>query len=50
MHLENTPHFGPPTPRNLAVALADEVGELLAEIQWLADNDIISELEAGGAH
>jgi dCTP diphosphatase len=37
------------TPRNLAMALAGEVGELLAEIQWLNDDDIISELETGGA-
>lgn len=28
------------TPRNLAMALAGEVGELLAELQWLRDDEI----------
>ena len=28
------------TPKNLAMALAGEVGELLAELQWLTDDQI----------
>ena len=28
------------TPRNLAMAMAAEVGELLAEMQWLSDAEI----------
>ena len=28
------------TPKNLAMALGGEVGELLAELQWLADGDL----------
>src|SRR5688500_232404 len=28
------------TPRNLAMALAGEVGELLAELQWRSDDDV----------
>jgi NTP pyrophosphatase (non-canonical NTP hydrolase) len=28
------------TPRNLAMALAGEVGELLAEMQWLTDEQV----------
>jgi NTP pyrophosphatase (non-canonical NTP hydrolase) len=32
------------TPKNLAMALAAEVGELLAEFQWLSDAQIRSHL------
>lgn len=32
------------TPRNLAMALAGEVGELLAELQWLTDEDVLAAL------
>ena len=35
------------TPKNLAMALAGEVGELLAELQWLQDEDVREQL--GGA-
>jgi hypothetical protein len=38
------------TPKNLAMALAGEVGELLAEFQWLTPEqsaEIMSDLEAG---
>ena len=28
------------TPKNLAMALAGEAGELLAELQWLSDHEI----------
>jgi dCTP diphosphatase len=33
------------TPRNLAMALAGEVGELLAELQWLRDDQISDGLD-----
>jgi len=29
------------TPRNLAMAMAGEVGELLAEMQWLTDQQVL---------
>ncbi|GAA2216642.1 nucleotide pyrophosphohydrolase [Micromonospora olivasterospora] len=38
------------TPKNLAMALAGEVGELLAEFQWLTPEQsaqVMSDLEAG---
>jgi dCTP diphosphatase len=31
-------------PKNLAMALAGEVGELLAEMQWLTDNQVHEKL------
>lgn len=40
------------TPKNLAMALAGEAGELLAEFQWLTPQEstaIMSEPEAGAA-
>src|SRR4051812_5762757 len=37
------------TPKNLAMALAGEVGEVLAELQWGSDSEIASSLE-GGLH
>jgi NTP pyrophosphatase (non-canonical NTP hydrolase) len=38
------------TPKNLAMALAGEVGELLAELQWLTDAEILTftQQEGGG--
>lgn len=30
------------TPRSLSMALAGEVGELLAELQWLSDDETLS--------
>lgn len=35
------------TPRNLAMALGGEAGELLAELQWLSDAEIDSQLADG---
>jgi dCTP diphosphatase len=32
------------TPKNLAMALAGEAGELLAELQWLTDEEITAAL------
>jgi dCTP diphosphatase len=32
------------TPKNLAMALAGETGELLAELQWLSDAEIADKL------
>lgn len=32
------------TPRNLALALAGEVGELAAELQWVADSEVADHL------
>jgi NTP pyrophosphatase (non-canonical NTP hydrolase) len=32
------------TPRNLALALAGEVGELAAELQWVADSELPAHL------
>lgn len=32
------------TPRNLALALAGEVGELVAELQWVADIEVSEHL------
>lgn len=32
------------TPRNLALALAGEVGELAAELQWVADGEVADHL------
>lgn len=32
------------TPKNLAMALAGEVGELLAEMQWLTDAEIADQI------
>lgn len=29
------------TPRNLSMALASEVGELLAELRWVTDDEIL---------
>lgn len=34
------------TPKNLAMALAAEVGELLAEMQWLTDGQVHERLSA----
>jgi len=39
------------TPKNLAMALAGEVGELLAEFQWLTPEEatrVMGDAEAGG--
>jgi NTP pyrophosphatase (non-canonical NTP hydrolase) len=38
------------TPKNLAMALAGEVGELLAELQWLTPDEsaAVMETEVGG--
>lgn len=39
------------TPKNLAMALAGEVGELLAELQWLTPEEsarVMADPEAGG--
>ncbi|MEU4568366.1 nucleotide pyrophosphohydrolase [Micromonospora sp. NPDC023956] len=39
------------TPKNLAMALAGEVGELLAELQWLTPEEsarVMTDPEAGG--
>jgi NTP pyrophosphatase (non-canonical NTP hydrolase) len=33
------------TPRNLALALAGEVGELAAELQWVADSEVAAHLQ-----
>ncbi len=33
------------TPRNLGLALAGEVGELLAEIQWSSDDEVLWEVK-----
>ncbi|GGM69353.1 nucleotide pyrophosphohydrolase [Longimycelium tulufanense] len=35
------------TPKNLAMALAGEAGELVTELQWLSDAEIRDELAAG---
>jgi dCTP diphosphatase len=32
------------TPRNLVLALAGEVGELAAELQWVADSEVAGHL------
>jgi dCTP diphosphatase len=32
------------TPKNLAMALAGEAGELLAELQWLTDDEVAAAL------
>jgi NTP pyrophosphatase (non-canonical NTP hydrolase) len=37
------------TPRNLALALAGEVGELVAELQWVADSEVAGHLADPGA-
>ena len=37
------------TPRNLALALAGEVGELAAELQWVADSEVDEHLADPGA-
>ncbi len=36
------------TPKNLAMALAGEVGELVSELQWQTDQQIAEDLESGG--
>ncbi|MEU8189848.1 nucleotide pyrophosphohydrolase [Micromonospora carbonacea] len=39
------------TPKNLAMALAGEVGELLAELQWLTPDEsvhLMADVELGG--
>jgi dCTP diphosphatase len=36
------------SPKNLAMALAGEVGELLAELQWLTDAEVNEALAAHG--
>lgn len=38
------------TPKNLAMALAGEVGELVAELQWLTpeESEAVMETEVGG--
>jgi NTP pyrophosphatase (non-canonical NTP hydrolase) len=33
------------SPRNLALALAGEVGELVAELQWVADDQVADRLQ-----
>lgn len=38
------------TPRNLVLALAGEVGELAAEIQWVPDDAIAQALGEPGKH
>lgn len=35
------------TPRNLALALAGEVGELAGELQWLTDSEVTDGLAGG---
>jgi dCTP diphosphatase len=35
------------TPKNLAMALAGEAGELIAELQWLSDTEIARQLSDG---
>lgn len=35
------------TPRNLAMALGGEVGELLAELQWLSEDEAVELVRAG---
>lgn len=35
------------TPRNLSLALGGEVGELLAELQWIADDQVQARLDEG---
>jgi dCTP diphosphatase len=35
------------SPKNLAMALSGEVGELVAELQWLSDAEIAAGLEDG---
>lgn len=35
------------TPKNLAMALTGEVGELVAELQWLADAEIDAKIKDG---
>ena len=35
------------TPKNLAMALAGEVGELVAELQWLTDDEVQAALAQG---
>ncbi|SDQ14983.1 nucleotide pyrophosphohydrolase [Actinopolyspora saharensis] len=35
------------TPKNLAMALGGEAGELVAEMQWLGDTEIDDELSQG---
>jgi NTP pyrophosphatase (non-canonical NTP hydrolase) len=37
------------TPRNLALALAGEVGELVTELQWVADGEVAEHLAAPDA-
>lgn len=34
------------TPRNLAMALAGEVGELLAELQWATDEQVLTAMRS----
>lgn len=36
------------TPKNLAMALSGEVGELIAELQWLSDHEIGTRLASDG--
>lgn len=36
------------TPKNLAMALSGEVGELIAELQWLSDHEIVTRLASDG--
>jgi NTP pyrophosphatase (non-canonical NTP hydrolase) len=38
------------TPRNLAMALAGEVGEVLAEMQWLTDQQVLSAAPTDAVH
>lgn len=38
------------TPKNLSMALAGEVGELLAEMQWLKDEEILQPSEPSDLH
>jgi NTP pyrophosphatase (non-canonical NTP hydrolase) len=37
------------TPRNLALALCGEAGELAAELQWVADDQVAEHLRDPGA-
>lgn len=36
------------TPRNLAMALTGEVGELVSELQWTSDAAVVSDLDRDG--
>lgn len=38
------------TAKNLVMALAGEVGELIAELQWLTDSEVSQQLAASDSH